>query len=41
MSDNTSLNALFEEAQDEGMISPESAQALTVHDIGAQIIASS
>jgi len=37
MSDNASLNALFEEAQDEGMISPESAQALTVHDIGAQI----
>jgi len=37
MSDNASLNSLFEEAQDEGMISPESAQALTVHDIGAQI----
>ena len=37
MSDNTNLNSLFEDAQDEGLISPESAQALTVHDIGDQI----
>lgn len=31
------INELFEEAQDEGLISSSSAQALTVHDIGAQI----
>jgi hypothetical protein len=37
MSENVNLDTLFEEAQDEGLISPESAQALKVHDIGTQI----
>ena len=37
MSESKNINELFEEAQDEGMLSPESAQALMVHDIGAQI----
>lgn len=38
MSENSkSINEMFEEAQDEGTLSPESANALTVHDIGAQI----
>jgi hypothetical protein len=37
VSENTNINELFEEAQDEGMLSPESAQALIVHDVGAQI----
>lgn len=37
MSNSVNLNELFEEAQQEGMLSPESAQALIVNDIGAQI----
>ncbi len=37
MSESTNINELFEEAQDEGLLSPESAQALIVHDVGAQI----
>lgn len=37
MSQSKNINELFEEAQDEGMLSPDSAQALMVHDIGAQI----
>jgi len=37
MSDSINMNELFEEAQDEGLLSPDSAQVLTVHDIGAQI----
>jgi len=37
MSESKNINELLEEAQDEGMLSPESAQALMVHDIGAQI----
>jgi hypothetical protein len=37
MSEPVDLNDLFEEAQEEGLLSPESAQALVVHDIGAQI----
>jgi len=37
MSDSININELFEEAQDEGLLSPDSAQVLTVHDIGAQI----
>lgn len=37
MSESANINELFEEAQDEGMLSPESAQALIVHDVGAQI----
>jgi hypothetical protein len=37
MSESKNLNELFEEAQDEGILSPESAQTLMVHDIGAQI----
>ena len=35
--ESKNINELFEDAQDEGMLSPESAHALTVHDIGAQI----
>lgn len=31
------LKKLLEDAQDEGMLSPQSAQALNIHDIGAQI----
>jgi len=37
MSESKNMNELFEEAQDEGLLSPDSAQVLTVHDIGAQI----
>ena len=37
MSNSVNMNELFEEAQDEGLLSPDSAQILTVHDIGAQI----
>jgi hypothetical protein len=37
MSQNTNLNELFEEAQEEGMLSKQSSNILAVHDIGAQI----
>lgn len=37
MSENKNINELFEDAQDEGLLSPESSQALMVHDIGQQI----
>lgn len=37
MSDSKNINELFEDAQDEGLLSPESSQALMVHDIGQQI----
>lgn len=37
MSESININQLFEEAQDEGMLSQQSVQALVVHDIGAQI----
>lgn len=34
---SVNINELFEEAKQEGLLSPESAQALIVNDIGAQI----
>lgn len=34
---SSNINNIFEEAKDEGMLSPQSVQALVVHDIGAQI----
>jgi len=37
MSESKNINELFEDAQDEGLLSPESSQALMVHDIGQQI----
>ncbi|MHA2183346.1 MAG: hypothetical protein ACXAAH_18155, partial [Promethearchaeota archaeon] len=37
MSKSNNINELFEEAQEEGLLSPESAQALIVHNVGDQI----
>jgi hypothetical protein len=37
MSNSKNVGELFEDAQDQGLLSPNSVQVLNVHDIGAQI----